>query len=497
MKEPYVESVCNHGGGDTTHIADWLLDCLDRRPILHGGQLTFYLIYHSKDRSYFASSQRSDELAQAVIESYKRETSLNGLGFGEIRFAIEPAIKPNHISLRLCDGKGQIMPERSPLLIEFQWVENDLWIRPGTLSLVRRRTLQLSRSTRLVASLIVEGVEIAPHVDRWQQDVRSLKPLVYFPEGRTTLLVGNMPGCDLSTAIMTTPLNITYDSKEDQWTWFVPDNTKLLNGASKSPMNLEYADQSLGQKLSLRGDRISGPASLGELKAANRPPQFSLKIIGCVLPRPHPDGYGRIPDDAPPTLNSIARTAVRLPNDNWIYFNEREQATYFLSRKRDLPGLRLTNGMSASFGSPNGADNPLKGVWTENRGTLPLAFIGEIRLSPPFVTVLAFGPILEKVPDDLFPEYSDSMLGRAQVQLRSFDGQHFALLFRESAVHPVYLVELASSRRNIRFDPQQQSTINLKSGAEFILGTTRYSLSPSTNSAYAAAQDPESTGGAS
>jgi hypothetical protein len=496
MKEPYVESICNHGGGDTTHIAYWLLDCLDRRPIFHEGQLTFYLAYHSQDRSHFASTQRSDELAQAVVESCKRETSLNGLGFGEIRFAIETASRPNHISLRLCDGKGQILSERSPLLIEFQWVENDLWIRPGTLSLVRRRTLQLSRSTRLVASLIVEGVEIAPHVDRWQQDVRSLKPLVYFPEGRTTLLVGNMPGCDLSTAIMTTPLNITYDSKEDQWTWFVPDNTNLLNGTSKSPMNLEYADQGSGQTLSLRGERIS-LATLRELKAANRPPQFRLNIIGCVLPRPHPDGYGRIPDDAPPILNSVARTAVRLPNDNWIYFHEREQATYFLSRKRDLPGRQLTNGMSATFGSPNGADNPLKGVWTENRGTLPLAFIGELRLFQPFVTVLAFGPILEKVPHDLFPEYSDSMLGRAQVQLRSFDGQHFALLFRESAIHPVYLVEPTSSRRSLRFDPQQQRIIDLKSRAEFILGATHYSLSSSTNSAYAAAQDPETTGGGS
>jgi hypothetical protein len=106
MKEPYVESICNHGGGDTTHIAYWLLDCLDRRPIFHEGQLTFYLAYHSQDRSHFASTQRSDELAQAVVESCKRETSLNGLGFGEIRFAIETASRPNHCAYVMEKGKS-------------------------------------------------------------------------------------------------------------------------------------------------------------------------------------------------------------------------------------------------------------------------------------------------------------------------------------------------------------------------------------------------------
>jgi hypothetical protein len=465
MREPFVESVCEHNGGNLSLIADWILDCLDRTPPMPGQHLSICLTYNSEDRGCFASSHRTEELTQAILRSYQREMSLGAEDYGEMRFGVAPAKASKDTSLLLTSSHE---PSKQPVEIHFHWYENDLWARHGTLNLTRRHVVGLPASTRLTSSLKISGADIAPHVDRWQRSIRQFEPVVYFPEGRTTLVAGNMPGSDLLTDSLIGPIIITYDSDSDLWKWFGPDNN---NGISRSPLNLVWNGNDTGPALSVLGNRLRQSQTAAAISAINKPEQFTLSIMGFALPRPQPRGYGRTPHNAPNGLTDLTPTAIQLPNGDWVYFNEHEQRTYILSGGRRLPGQAVQNGGLLSVGTVGG--EIVSGEWQENEGQLPDGFVGELTLTKPTITRLAFGPISEKLPHDLFPEYQDSILGRAQVYLRSSDGHTFSLLFRESALHPIFIVHSTIGHHNAKFEPNE-GQIDLGAGAEFIMGATHY-----------------------
>lgn len=471
MREPFVESTCEHHEGDTMRVAAWLFDCLDRRLPPAGAHLTLYLCYHQDDRRYFASwSQLNDELTAMLMKVYEQELEFDGSGFGDLRFDISSAsASDHHLSFQLRNEK-----KAEPTRVEFQWHEHDPRVMRGTLNLVRRWNVPFKPSTSIVASLsIAEGAQIAPHVDRRQPNAKSLKQVVYLPEGRTILLIGEMAGCDLFTSILPAQLTIIYDSKKEEWQWFVPDAQRLPHGRTSANMSLDYSNESTKTILSLRGERFNSARSLRDL--CKNMPRHSIEIVGCVLPHPYPESYGRIPNDAPAALATAAHTALLLPGGDWIYYNENRGASFLLRRNASMPGQKLIDGAPITLGALPDMVLPLAGEWRENRGSLPSAFLGEVYLSQPLVTPLIAKPMAEEIPHALFVKYTDSMLGRAPVRLQSFDGRRYSLVFKETARHSVYVFSHEDSSGH-RFDPRPNATVDIGFDAEFIIGATHYRL---------------------
>lgn len=313
--------------------------------------------------------------------------------------------------------------------------------------------LPLSQDETIVAELRIEqGAEIARHLDRWQGETRWQQPVVYLPRGRTTLLIGATAGCDLHAPSLPYGLALTYDEQTDEWSWEWPLASWLKGGRAPAGLALTLNETDPPRAVRLVGSRLLQPKTLGELGAANRLEPFVLEIIGCALPRAP---YGVVPADTPPQIVSLTDSAVRLPNNGWLYFDKHRNAPC-AARSGEPTGLHLAIGDATALGRWQSAIEPKY-------------FHGALIFNPPLIAELALGAISGNVPDDLFINYRDVLLGRPPLKLVSPDGRNYELVFNPHARHPVF-------KDGKRYDPPAPGKIELDVQNEFILGTTIYRL---------------------
>jgi hypothetical protein len=419
-------------------VAEWLFEWLDCHSPFGIADVTIYLCYHPNDQAAFLTAQRGERLAAALLEIYRQEKGWDEQGFGDLTFDLPTADR-----------------------LEFRWQPTETQIPLGAIGLVRRAALPLSQDETIVAELRIEqGAEIARHLDRWQSEARWQQPVVYLPHGRTTLLIGAKAGFDLYAPSLSDGLALTYDVETDEWMWewlFAPWR-KGGRSSHELALTLNAADSP--QAVRLLGGRLPQPQKLGELEDANRLEPSVMEIIGCVLPKAP---YGVVPADAPPRIASATNSAVRLPNNGWLYFDKGLQFPC-AARPGEPEGFHLT------VGQPTGL-----GQW--QAASVPQYFHGALIFNIPIVAELALGPINGNIPDDLFINYRDVLLGRPPLTLVSPDGRNYKLVFNPHARHPVF-------KDGKRYDPPAPGSIKLDEQAEFILGTTIYRLRRKNTESY-------------
>jgi hypothetical protein len=471
---PQIEESFVHDSGDIFGVAGWLFDCLDQRPPSAGGSLTLYISYSETDRSLFLSANRDKNLISGLFTIYDSEVKWDGFGFGDLEFDIYIAHQPTDFLLRLREGVNkQGANSFQSTSVEICWREDN--VAPGILSLVRRFNVPLPLETPIDAILwIVNGAEIAPHVDRWQQGIRWHERAIYLPEGQTALSAGAFPGCDLNVPAILSPLLITYDSEEGKWSWKVLGADWLPAGSHCGPLKLDFPGFDGEIALSLRGEVLSSPRSMLQQEAMNRLPIYFLEIVGCVLPLPRPQGYGILPEDLPASISSRVETGLRLPEGGWLYLDENTSAVCLICNGENPPGRVLRNRQRTQLSPTRSC------VWIDSDKPLPPGFRGELIFDPPIGAVLSSGAVSGDIPHDLFPRYVDVTLGRAPVRLESPDGRKYFLAFHSAAQHSVFVFDSHSKEIN-QFRPETVGSVELESIADFVIGGTHYRLQPSSN----------------
>jgi len=476
IRLPYIESACAHGG-DLRRLAEWLLDYLDRQPPIARAMvgdacsatpteslnLTLYLCYHPDDQAAFAATGRSRELARAMLAVYQREKQMDGLGYGDLLFDLTRADEDD--SLRLIFRKGA--QQAAPVLIEFCWHPTTTQAVPGLFGLVSRRDFPAAIDQTMRALLRVEpSGAIAHHLDRWQRAARWHQAVVYLPHAGKTLLAGAEAGCDLYVPQLPAPLAITYDGTTDEWKLSAPVEAWLAH--SREQGSFAFAYRALDGKaiFEMRGELLEPPRSLAELESENRPDSFQVEVLGCLLPLPPPDGYGIVPTDAPSAIKGRTRTAIRLPDGNWLHFDE-IRGFPCLFDGGDPQGKQLKPGVSVVLNMTAPSGQRYTGRWQEFQA--PRQFYGEFQLHPPLLSILARGAIDVGVPNELFADYADSTLGRPPLRIVSDDGRHYKLVFNAHARLPI------EYRQQWHY-PDGSSAIPLDPQSQFTLGATHYQL---------------------
>lgn len=476
-----VESSCRHGGGNLALICGWLLDCLDRRPPKPGEAVVLYLCHHPDDWGYFNQPADKLELTKSLIDAYERERGLDVSVYGPLRFHLK-APSGGDCSLRLYPGTQEPESEDDPhASLGFVLHETGAQTSPGVLNLVRRSFKPLGRASLLCATLTIEsGATLAPHVEAWQGQLRWTRPILYLPEGRCELFIGPSAGCDIYAPALAVPVRVYYDSGTGGWEWFTPLCPQWQACGAGHEFEFRQPGRNDAAPLALSGRRLPQPLRWYEVEAENRRllPLHDIELRSCVLPRPQPDGYGALPPRSPAELSANSNSALRLPGGEWLYLNSRTGEAHLYSPRRAFD-WKLEPGRYVRLDTSADEDLPLGGRWREDGGVEGLAshFLGEFRFEPPLVQPLASGALLGCLPDDVFPQHSDSALtpGRPPVKLKSPDGHSFALVINRSARLPVFVIE-PSSARLFCYEPAPEKEIALKPDSEFIVGTTRYCL---------------------
>jgi len=450
---PQIESVCHHDH-DLRRVAEWLFDWLDRHPPSGIGDLTVYLCYHLNDQAAFLTAQRDEQLAAALLEIYQQEKEWDGRGFGDLAPSFPDFRKP--APEKEWDERGfrhLVFDLPATGRLELRWQPTETEIPPGVIGIARRATIPLGREEPILAELRIEqGAEIARHLDRWQGEARWRQPVVYLPHEPTTLLIGATAGCDLYAPSLSDGVALTYNKNNDEWSWEWPLAPWLEGGRSPADLDLKLNVADSSRAIRLLGGRLPQPRTLGQLEAANRLEPSVLEIIGCALPRAP---YGVVPADTPPQIASVSDSAVRLPGNGWLYFDTRAHAPCF-AHPGQPAGYRLI------FGQPAGPDR-----W--EKPSEPEYFHGELIFKTPPIAELALGAISGNVPDDIFINHRDVLLGKPPLKLVSPDGRNYELVFNPHARHPVF-------KGAKRHDPSAPGSIMLDAQDRFILGTTIYRL---------------------
>lgn len=474
-----LESVIDHDGS-FARIADWLLECLDSQPPHEGGHLVLYVWYHVNDRSFFSSPERSGELGRALFGSYQREIAWDGKGFGDLRFDLTKDHEQLLLTLRELDDRTNQTAKREPTVIEFYWHESELKILPGAIGLARRWVKPLAETTDVVAVLSVESntsAAIARHAHLQQLEIRIPEPCVYLPEGVTSITIGSVAGSDIWVPELGAPVKFEYDSSDDEWRWAAPTAPWFPSGCKTGNLSLDLEVRSDERSIVVKGERLSVPSTLADIRDKNKIPNFVVEIVGCLLPTPNEqsDWAGNIVG-IQPSLAALASSAIELPGGSWLYCDRDSSAAYLLRVGERLPGRLLTRDGAVQELRSRSAHGPqLQGKWTEfTKGMLPY-FRGELTLLPPLTSRLAADAICGDLPTEIFPEYVDKCIGRPPCRLESGDGRSYTLAFNPSAKHPVFLLSKTNSKIT-RYDPSSSRVIDLGSGAEFILGATHYRL---------------------
>ena len=113
----------------------------------------------------------------------------------------------------------------------------------------------------MIAKLTVEGeIAFAPHLDRWQREIRWLQPVIYFPDALNSVIVGNNPGCDVRAAL-TEPLIVTFNGSRRLWSWSFPSAPWRTGGFRQSSFELDCLSGSTGSTIKLLGELIENPIS--------------------------------------------------------------------------------------------------------------------------------------------------------------------------------------------------------------------------------------------
>jgi hypothetical protein len=481
-----IENVIDHGGS-FARIADWLLECLDLQPPPAGGHLVIYLCYHFTDRGLFSSPERSEELGQALLGTYRREFAWDGKGFGDLRFDLRKD-QAGYLLLTLRDPEhfaGEFTeswqkPLKRPTAIEFSWQESETNILPGAIGLARRWITPLESNTVMTAvfSVVSNGsTATAHHIHIRQRQVRTSPPSIYLPEGVTSVTIGPIIGSDIWVPDLQETLKFEYFSSSDEWRWVAPSAPWLGSGNQTGDLSQDFADRNGERSIVVKGQRLPQRSTLAEIKRKNELPSFVVEIIGCLLPSPNEqvEWAGNIAGGQP-ALAAVASSAIELPGGNWLYCNRDSSATYLLPAGERPPGTLLKRDGPIQELRSHSANGPqLKGKWMEfTRGLLPY-FRGEFRLMPPLTSRLAADAICGDLPGEIFPDYVDKSIGRPPCRLESGDGRSYTLAFNPSARHSVFLFSKTSSRVT-RYDPSSSRVIELGTGADFILGATHYRL---------------------
>jgi hypothetical protein len=445
-----------------------------------------YLCYHPDDGGYFNHTTANEELARAMWEAYERERDLDETLFGPLRFhLVEPT--GGHYPLRLHLARqpptavdADTVTETS---VEFSWHETSAQTSPGTLNFVRRSFQLLKPTSTLVAMLSIgSGASLAPHVRAWQGNIRWTQPVVYLPKGRWELLIGPSASCDLYAPALASVVSVSYDSDKGGWEWLAPFCSPQPTCRDNGEFEFQQQGSEGAPSLALYGSRLPTPLSWAEVEEANRLPLYDIALVGCVLPLPRPHGYGTVPPLSPSKLNASSSSALRLPGGDWLYLDGRTNLPRLYSPNGPVTDQQLVRGQYAALSSSADADTPAGGCWQENEERLPRLFRGEFHFEPPLIQPLASGTLCGHLPDEIFPQYADSLLtpGRAPVKLKSNDGRNFKLVINQSARLPVIVIPPGSVLA-FCYDPVPAKEIDLEPWSEFIVGAAHYCLRPAPN----------------
>ncbi|HEX8735431.1 MAG TPA: hypothetical protein VF721_08925 [Pyrinomonadaceae bacterium] len=494
---PFCESFISHNRGDLNRLAQWLFEHLDSKPPDEGGGfLTLYLCYHSADDEYFAASDYVRRLAEAVLGIYEKEEKWNGQGFGDLRFELSGNAGNSSVITLLPQKRKKTglfrrfrrnkeEPRVRETGIEFCLLNANDFVKAGTVGVVSRWNNPLKWEDVLTAKLIVsDRGKLARHLENWQREAHWLQSAVYFPRGRKEITIGDLPGCDIYTTALPAPLAVEYNSATNEWIWSFPTAPYLSSGSAKETFEFDYAADSSSSAgtagLSLRGKRFETQTRLADVEEENQMPLFTIEIVGCVLPLPHPRGYGVISDDFPLKWLPDASSALRLPGENWLYLRGAGEQPFLLCRGESGQGQLLQDGRRVSLPPDKesfGRKQQRECLWRNDSLMQGKNFRrGELEFFPPIRTRLKIGAASGVLPDEMFINYSDGLLGRAPVNFLTSDGKSYNLQFNQSARHPIFLLD-EKTKQLVHFDPDKTKRIEIGGRADFILGATHYRLS--------------------
>ncbi len=487
MRLPFCESLFEHINGDLKQVAAWIFGCLDTEPPEGGKYVAFYLCYHSSDYSFFSRLDSANELKDHLFRIYRNEKNWDGKGFGNLRFDLEYNRKKAHMALVSRKRRPDFFlkdlflarnnsispgPGIRPSEVDFYWIEADKITRPGTLGLIRCSREKLRPDDKITGYIRFEGDAVfSKHLDICQNRSRWQQPVIYLPDTRTEISVGDKPGCDVRIASLE-PMIISYEkgnfSRYDDISGS-PQKQKEKGGSS---LDIEVRSGTTQSDVFIQCRRIIEPRLLKDFEIENRLPFFSVKVVGCVFPKLHND-RGYIPNDFPAKYLRGINSVLRLPGNKWLYLLHENSNPYFLHADKIL---EIKDGVEISLEDFPSNGKRQKGIWVSENGSDTEAFHkGEFQFSPGLVSDLAAGPGKGEFPGEYFVDYSDIALGKSPIDLISQDGRRFFLKFKKGAQQMVFLTD-ESLQITFQIGPETQKEIDIGNGADFILGTTHYQL---------------------